>query len=120
MKLHHVHLTHPRGEEDAARAFYAGVLGLAELPKPPELEGRGGVWFQLHGAQLHLGVEDPEPPSRRHVALQVVDLDVVRGRLRAADIQPEEAIALEVMDRFYCRDPFGNRLEFLSVSGSAA
>ena len=30
----------PRGREDDARAFYAGLLGLAEIAKPPELAAR--------------------------------------------------------------------------------
>ena len=31
--LHHVQLAMPAGGEDAARAFFGGLLGLAELPK---------------------------------------------------------------------------------------
>lgn len=40
--LHHVHLAMPRGEEEKARAFYSGVLGLEEIAKPPNLAARGG------------------------------------------------------------------------------
>lgn len=32
--LDHLQIAMPRGEEAAARAFYGGVLGLLELPKP--------------------------------------------------------------------------------------
>ncbi len=32
--LHHVQVAIPIGEEDRARAFYGGVLGLVEIPKP--------------------------------------------------------------------------------------
>ncbi|MGZ5433661.1 MAG: glyoxalase [Thermoanaerobaculia bacterium] len=35
--LHHVQLAMPRGREDDARAFYAGVLGFTEVPKPTHL-----------------------------------------------------------------------------------
>ncbi|MGW4046356.1 glyoxalase, partial [Streptomyces sp. NPDC004721] len=28
------------------RAYYAGVLGMTEVPKPPALAARGGCWFQ--------------------------------------------------------------------------
>jgi hypothetical protein len=35
----------PRGREDAARSFYAGLLGMTELAKPPLLAVRGGCWF---------------------------------------------------------------------------
>ena len=44
--LHHMQLAMPQGQESAARDFYAGVLGLAEIAKPPGLAGRGGVWFR--------------------------------------------------------------------------
>ena len=33
--LHHVQLAMPRGQEASAREFYAGVLGMTEVPKPP-------------------------------------------------------------------------------------
>ena len=38
----HVQLAMPRGREDAARSFYAGLLGMTELEKPPVLAARGG------------------------------------------------------------------------------
>jgi catechol 2,3-dioxygenase-like lactoylglutathione lyase family enzyme len=41
--IDHVQLAMPRGGEERARAFYAGVLGLQEVPKPPELAKRGGA-----------------------------------------------------------------------------
>lgn len=36
-RLDHVQLAMPAGEEEAARAFYAGVLGFEEMAKPAEL-----------------------------------------------------------------------------------
>jgi catechol 2,3-dioxygenase-like lactoylglutathione lyase family enzyme len=116
-RLHHVHLTLPVGGEPEARRFYGELLGLPEVPKPPELEGRGGVWFQLGDAQLHLGIEEMGPASRRHVALLTDNLQGLRRRLQAAGVESEEAISLEGMERFYCRDPFGNRLEIVEMTG---
>ena len=55
--IDHVQLGMPAGGEDAARAFYADVLGLREVAKPPQLAGRGGVWFAAR-ARRH-------PPRRR-------------------------------------------------------
>ncbi|MEQ7125596.1 VOC family protein [Actinopolymorpha sp. B11F2] len=46
MKLHHVQVSCPPGGEEAARAFYAGALGLVEVDKPPALAARGGAWFR--------------------------------------------------------------------------
>ncbi|MDQ4127848.1 MAG: hypothetical protein M3151_07880 [Actinomycetota bacterium] len=55
--LDHVQLAMPRGGE--ARAYFAGLLGFAELEKLPALAGRDGVWFALpDGRQLHLEVEE--------------------------------------------------------------
>ena len=50
--LDHVQVAMPRGEEDRARSFYAGLLGLREIPKPAPLAGRGGLWFQCGQLQL--------------------------------------------------------------------
>ena len=41
----HVQIPIPAGREDEARRFYAGLLGLREVPKPPELAKRGGLWL---------------------------------------------------------------------------
>jgi len=113
MRLHHVQVTVPAGREDEARRFYSGVLGLPEITKPSELAGRGGVWFRLGEVQLHFGVEATGPLSRRHIAVQVDDTEVLREALQGAGYPHEEAVPLDGMRRFYCRDPFGNRLEIL-------
>ena len=42
--IDHIQLSIPPGGEDAGRTFYVEVLGFTELPKPPELAGRGGAW----------------------------------------------------------------------------
>ena len=49
MRLSHVNITMPAGNEAAARAFYGGLLGLREIPKPEAIRGRGGVWFEAGG-----------------------------------------------------------------------
>ncbi|CAN5686135.1 hypothetical protein BH24ACT4_BH24ACT4_24080 [soil metagenome] len=46
LRLDHVQLAMPSGEEEAAAAFYEGLLGLPRVPKPPHLEARGGCWFE--------------------------------------------------------------------------
>ena len=51
--LHHVQIACPAGSEDQLRGFYGGVLGLPEIPKPPALAVRGGVWFQAGPALPH-------------------------------------------------------------------
>lgn len=46
LAVDHLQLAMPLGEERLARSFYAGVLGLDEIPKPANLVTRGGVWFR--------------------------------------------------------------------------
>ena len=112
--LDHLQLAMPRGREADARAFYGGILGLAELTKPPNLAVRGGVWFVLGSQQLHLGVEDDFRPARKaHPALLVRDLRRMRLRLEQHGLAPYDDEPLAGYERFYVADPFGNRLELL-------
>ncbi len=104
----------PAGEEAAAQAFYEGLLGLPRVPKPAQLERRGGCWFESDSVKIHLGVEDPFSPARKaHPALQVQDLPALVERFRAAGVTVRADEPLEGFDRVYVDDPFGNRLELL-------
>src|SRR6187401_1946358 len=70
--LDHVQLAMPAGQENLAREFYAGLLGLAEVPKPANLAKRGGVWFEGGALRLHLGVEsDFRAAKKAHPAILV-------------------------------------------------
>jgi catechol 2,3-dioxygenase-like lactoylglutathione lyase family enzyme len=112
--IDHVQLAMPAGREDEARAFYEGLLGLAEQPKPPNLAARGGCWFGAEGVQLHLGVEDGFRPARKaHPALLVDDLPALVLRLKDAGVAVVDDEPLPGFDRVYAADPFGNRLELL-------
>jgi predicted enzyme related to lactoylglutathione lyase len=113
-RLHHVQLAMWRGGEDAARAFYGELLQLAEIPKPPSLADRGGVWFAQGGLELHLGVEDDFRPARKaHPGLLVTDVGELARRLSAAGESVTPQADLPGLLRFHAHDPFGNRLEFL-------
>ena len=112
--LHHVQLAMPAGGEDAARAFYGGVLGLTEVAKPPGLAERGGAWFRGGDLEVHLGVEEPFAPARKaHPGILVADLDEVQRRLAAAGVEVRPDELLPGYRRVYADDCFGNRLEFL-------
>jgi len=105
--IDHVQLAMPAGGEEEARRFYAGVLGLTEVPKPEALRGRGGCWFRGGGVELHLGVEDAFRPARKaHPALRAADFEAAHAALGG---ELDEAIP--GVRRFYAHDPFGNRLE---------
>jgi len=114
VRLDHVQLAMPAGGEDAARSFYAGLLGIPEAPKPPHLAARGGCWFERGDLKVHLGVDaDFRPARKAHPALQVADLPALRARLEAAGCRVVDDEPLEGHDRCYVDDPFANRIELL-------
>ena len=117
LRLHHVQLAMPAGAEDAARRFYADLLGIPEAHKPPALAARGGAWFRSASIELHLGVEDGFTPARKaHPGILTDDLDGLAQRLRAAGHDVTFDDQFPGHRRFYVHDPFGNRLEFLQPS----
>jgi len=118
--LDHIQVVAPRSEEAHAKAFYGGVLGLAEIPKPAALVERGGAWYRCGNLQLHLGLEDEFTPQRKgHPAFLVRDLAAMRARLMAAGTPIAEGVQIPGYQRFEARDPSGNRLEFLQRVASS-
>lgn len=114
MRIHHVQLAAPPGEEARAREFWTGVLGFQELAKPSALSLRGGCWFRLEEIEVHVGVEEPfAAQAKAHPGFQVDDLDRWAARLTDAGYPVAYDAAFAGIRRFYSQDPFGNRLEFL-------
>jgi catechol 2,3-dioxygenase-like lactoylglutathione lyase family enzyme len=120
--IDHVQVSIPAGGEPQARRFYGEILGLDEIPKPPNLAARGGAWFQCGALQLHLGVESEFRPARRaHPALLVSNLAGTIEALTAAgyevkyDSEPIEGVA-----RAFTADPFGNRIELVQPHAKSA
>ncbi|MFO0828471.1 MAG: DUF1272 domain-containing protein [Phycisphaerales bacterium] len=114
--LDHVQLAMPAGEEARARAFYAGVLGLTEVPKPANLAKRGGAWFEGGALRVHLGVEAEFRPARKaHPAFLVAGLSAMIEHLDRAGVAVVTDEPLEGYSRVYVADPFGNRIELLEA-----
>ena len=114
LSFDHVQLAMPPGREDEARAFYAGVCGMTELPKPAALAKRGGAWFASGALQIHLGVEpDFRASAKAHPALRCSNLDALAARLRAAGYQVRDDDAVPGTRRAFVNDPFGNRIELI-------
>ncbi|HXN64703.1 MAG TPA: VOC family protein [Candidatus Acidoferrales bacterium] len=112
--IDHVQLAMPRGEEGRARVFYAGVLGLREVPKPPELAKRGGAWFEQGSVKIHLGVEDEFRPAKRaHPALVVDGLAEIVARCERGGYRVTPDVPFAGFRRVHVEDPFGNRLELM-------
>jgi catechol 2,3-dioxygenase-like lactoylglutathione lyase family enzyme len=114
-RLDHVQLAIPRGSEDACRRFYVEILGLTEVPKPPALAVRGGMWLRADGAEIHLGVEDDFRPAKKaHPAFVVTNFDALVARLKASGIEIRWDESIPDLRRFHASDNVGNRLEFIA------
>ncbi|HEX8118706.1 MAG TPA: VOC family protein [Pyrinomonadaceae bacterium] len=114
LAVDHVQLAMPAGEEERARAFYEGVLGIREVPKPPHLAVRGGAWFEDGALKIHLGVEKEFRPAKKaHPALLVEGLAELAERCRASGYEVVSDEPLEGYQRVYVSDPFGNRIELM-------
>ena len=104
--IDHVQVAAPAGCEQAARAFYGGLLGLDELTKPPLLEARGGCWFRAGAQELHVGVEEPFAPAQKaHPSFLVSDLAALAAQLRAAGFEVVADEAIPGVERAYVDGP---------------
>ncbi|GLW31392.1 glyoxalase [Actinoplanes regularis] len=112
--LHHVQLLIPPGGEAVARAFYSGVLRMAEVVKPPVLAARGGCWFRAGGWEVHLSpVPDFAPATKAHPGVLIHGLDALAETLEVAGHPVVWDPHFPGHRRLYSADGHGNRLEFL-------
>jgi catechol 2,3-dioxygenase-like lactoylglutathione lyase family enzyme len=112
---------------ERSRRFYRDLLGLKEIAKPRTFNFVA-LWFELGNQQLHLLRKDqPDSRSPRHFALRVQDLQQARSYMRERGLPMEETTVIPGCDRFFIRDPDGNRIEIIqwlepynpAVSGAA-
>ena len=115
--IDHVQLAMPAGGESRARHFYGDLLGLVEIPKPPNLAARGGAWFECGSLQLHLGVEPDFRPARKaHPALLVRGLPELLEMLAKEGCEVKcDSEPVQGFDRAFTSDPFGNRIELVET-----
>jgi catechol 2,3-dioxygenase-like lactoylglutathione lyase family enzyme len=119
--IDHVQLAMPAGGEARATEFYEGLLGIPRVPKPANLAGRGGCWFEAPATRIHLGVEEDFRPARKaHPALLVEGLEELVETLArsGATVRSDEPLA--GYERVYVDDPFGNRIELLQPASPAS
>jgi len=114
-RIDHVQRAMPPGEEQTARRFFSGILGMTEIPKPSGLAERGGCWFASGDVQIHLGVETDFRAARKaHPALRCSDYAGLLKRLRACGSEVVEAEDIPGVRRAHIFDPFGNRIELIA------
>jgi catechol 2,3-dioxygenase-like lactoylglutathione lyase family enzyme len=118
IRLEHVQLAMPPGREADAVAFYEGLLGIPQVPKPQHLAARGGCWFERADLKVHLGVEeDFRPATKAHPAFLVRDVRALAEAIASAGFTVVEDQPLAGYDRIYVHDPFGNRIELMQPIG---
>jgi catechol 2,3-dioxygenase-like lactoylglutathione lyase family enzyme len=114
IEIDHVNVIVPKALEDAAKHFYGSVLGLKQIPKPAELQVRGGAWYELGSVQLHLSAkaEAAVGQAKSHVCFTVADVAFAEERLgeEGVKIIPDDQ-PVAGKPRFYVRDPGGNLIE---------
>lgn len=115
LAIDHIQLAMPAGDEERARGFYGGILGMAEIAKPAELAKRGGAWFHSAQVILHMGIEADFHPNRKaHPGLVVDNLDEFLDVCQAHGIETDVSQPpLAGFKRAHIFDPFGNRIELM-------
>jgi glyoxylase I family protein len=99
---------------DRARAFYGGLLGLTEVPRPRSFDFPG-AWFQAGAEVIHLlGQPAADVRGRRHFCLSVRDVHAAARYLesKGLPVRWEQKYKIDGIDRFFTDDPDGNRVEF--------
>jgi catechol 2,3-dioxygenase-like lactoylglutathione lyase family enzyme len=121
LHIQHVGVTVPTSGLEEAKAFYGGLLGLEEAPRSEEELGRPGVWYKLGATELHIQCRDklPEGETDYHPGFAVGDVHALKAELRSKGVEIIESAPVAGRERFFVRDPFGNRLEFLTMPGGS-
>ena len=96
-----------------SRDFYGRVLGLKEIAAPKEFDFVA-IWYDLGGTFIHL-LQKPlaDAISPRHFCLQTPDAKAARVYFANLGVPIDETVKIAAADRFFVRDPDGNRIEVL-------
>ena len=122
VRLQHVAVTFPPGEQERVRAFYGGALGIPEMPVPeavpPEL---GWVWFATDdpSVELHFipSANAPDPAHIHHMCLEVPEIAPIAATLAELGHSVTSAgTAIPGRERVFVRDPFGNLVELVAIT----
>jgi len=109
-RLDHILISVPEGKLQDARTFYSQVLGLTEIAGG---HPHNAIWFNIADIQLHIREEPTGPVSARHPAFEIANIDEARQELERKDVPISYSSDIDGRQRFFIRDPFDNRIEFL-------
>ena len=112
--LHHVSIL--VSDIERAKKFYREVLGLREIGIPSTFPAAGlrVHWFELGDEQIHLlPASAPDALSQRHFAIHVEDALAARAHFASHGVAVSETVPIPGADRFFVRDPDGNRIELI-------
>lgn len=115
IRLNHVQICIPLGQEEKAKEFYCELLGLEEIEKPKDLRKNGGFWLSIADIELHIGAEEINNKSKRHPAFEVRELEKIKEYLIQKGVKIKEDNPLPKHKRFSFFDPFNNRIELLEA-----
>ena len=103
---------------DVARPFYGEVLGLDEIPRPPEIADRfRSAWFRLGTAEIHVvenaAFQPLDSPLGPHLAVATDDFDATVRRLeeRGETFRFGPGPGPDGIRRVVVADPTGNVFE---------
>jgi catechol 2,3-dioxygenase-like lactoylglutathione lyase family enzyme len=120
-RLQHTSVPMPPGGQASARAFYGDALAMTEIAVPSTLDRNALVWFAAgdDGHEVHVFTEERLGPnsSGQHLCLQVDDIDAYRARFAEHGVDVQETTPIHNRPRFFVRDPFGNLIELVQITG---
>ncbi len=128
-RLHHVNIAAPNFRESLN--FYQEVFGMQSVGMPLKERDRGVfkydddnvAWFEDGNAQIHMSRPNPNmardndyylnPSLGGHVAIEVDDIDAVKGRLEARGLYYADPghWAVQGLYQIYVLDPSANCVE---------
>ena len=115
MTAHHLYLIAPGASDAEVRHFYADILGLPEIEKPPSLTSTSVLWFDAGTVVLHVGHPSSGTVGDGHTALAVDSVAAARARFLEMGVPVDDNVIPMGYSRFYLRDPWGNQFEVLPL-----
>ena len=121
LRIHHVNISIPKGREEDCDQFYEGLLGLRKALRPDREISAPGAWYDIGPqGQLHIVYSDNfrDELTGNHFAAEVDDMHELLRRLtaRGIEVRGPSHMGYDDSDRYFCRDPFGNQIEFMSYN----